>query len=73
MGVFCDNCGQGISTGSPVFTFSRYLKERNYCSYECARKALSERLDDVMSDISSEGVLESEDPYERYGVSRRDF
>ena len=70
--VTCKFCDKALSLGDDAVYLNEY-NEGIYCSETCARKALSEAMDDIYESVASDVTVEEEDPYARYGVNRSDF
>lgn len=74
----CAECGRVISIGDECW-MSPVTDERMFCSDECMRNWIkdSDKLDEVIDDWMEDNAqcydLESDDPYDRYGVHESDF
>lgn len=77
--VTCSQCGKPIDIGDSYFCSDR-TDDRLFCSAECMRDYIAEDdrlcksvVEDWMETNAKEYEMESDDPYDRYGVSERDF
>ena len=73
----CPQCGKYMTLGDDYYT-SRHTGDLEFCSRECIRAWASEScFDEILDEWEDESVeeyeYEAEDPYDRYGVSERDF
>ena len=68
----CKNCGRELPVGTEAVELGTYA-EGVYCSQRCAEEALADAIDEIYDDIAVDVTIESDDPYDRYGVSEGDF
>ena len=72
----CTQCGRQIDLGSEYYVIKG--KDHQFCSCECMKEFVRESMfDEMFEDWAEENMeaydMESDDPYDRYGVSERDF
>ena len=78
MTVECSECGRAIEIGDEYW-MSSVSGERLFCKPECLKEwikesdKLDEVIDDWMEDHAENYDMESDDPYDRYGVRESDF
>lgn len=74
----CEECGRPIIPGRDYLTNSTLLENKIFCSERCVKDwILENKTKEVVSnwieDNTEEYQMESDDPYDRYGVSPGDF
>ena len=68
----CKHCGKPLFIGREAIEMEQYASGV-YCSKDCAIEELKDSIDLIYEDVAYDVVIEEEDPYARYGVSRGDF
>lgn len=73
----CANCGKTIEVGDDYIK-SYLTKDNCYCSEICMREDIYDKFEEdvVHAYVEEKGewyTEEADDPYDRYGVSERDF
>ena len=75
---YCENCYNPIEIGQDYFLSGILLDGKAFCSKRCLKEwVLDNKADEIVEEWIDDNVeeytMESDDPYDRYGVSPGDF
>ena len=73
----CSYCGKQINIGDEYYII-KSKDALTFCSCECMKEFVRENMfDEMFDDWAEENMesydMESDDPYDRYGIDERDF